>query len=640
MGLTSTEHATLLALAQTAVPPGRLLPGAGTSTVDRLSEGLERFPGAALTAYRGMVWALEAQSLARTRTRFDRLPFGRRLELLERLESSEATRLLLRGLLVPLKLAYFDDPQVHRALHCRFEVDRPTLEPARWREQMSSAADLPDGTELECDVVVVGTGAGGAAAGLALARQGHAVLLVEEGGYFSRADFNGRPAEMMRRMYRKAGFTIAFGNTAIPIPLGMGVGGTTLINSGTCFRLPERTLSHWRDDFGLSEFTAERLAPFYEEVERLLEVGPSTARALGRPAELIARGCDALGYSHRPLFRNAPGCDGQGLCCFGCPTDAKRSTNVSLIPAALERGAQLLTGFRVEHVRVERERAVGLSGVADTPQGPRRLGVRAKAVVLSCGSLLTPVMLLKDGLANASDQVGRNLSVHPASAALGMYDEEVNAWNTVPQGYSIDEFHEEGILFEGGHVPLDLTASQLTQFGPAYTALVERYNRSLGFGFLVKDTSRGRVRVGKDGGPRVTYWLNDRDLSRIQRAFAILARVFFASGAKEVLPSVSGFQRLSSEADVDRFERARLSARQVDITAYHPLGTCRMGRDPLSSVVDTTHETHDIHNLFICDGSAVPSSLGVNPQMTIMAMAMRAADFIGRRLALRPPALS
>jgi hypothetical protein len=630
MPLSEAENAILRALAEAAIPPGQILPGAGPTTLARLADALDGMAPAASWAYRWMLWTLETQTAARMGTRFSALPLGGRLRAMERLERAEATRLLLRGLLLPLKLAHFDDPGVYAALGCRFSVDPPRAERPHWREQISSAGDLGDGTTLECDAVVVGTGAGGAAVAHALAEHGHAVLMLEEGEHYTRSDFTGRSLEMMRKLYRKGGLTCSFGNTIIPIPIGKGVGGTTLINSGTCFRLPESTLTHWRDDLGLEEFTADLLNPYYARVERMLEVAPSSARALGKPAELIARGCDALGYRHQPLVRNAPGCDGQGLCCFGCPTDAKRSTNVSFVPAALERGAQLLTGFTVDRVLLEGERAVGVAGTADG--GRVKLSVRANVVVLACGSLLTPAVLLRNGLANGSGEVGRNLSIHPASSAIALFDEETHAWNTVPQGYAIDEFHDEGILFEGSQAPLDITAAAMTSYGPSYVALMERFNHSLGFGFMVKDTSRGRVSLGRDGAPRITYWLNGRDLKTIQRAFGILARVFFAAGAREVYPTLAHFERLRSLGDVERMERARISARQVDITAYHPLGTCRMGRDPAASVVSTTNEAHDVLNLFICDGSAVPSSLGVNPQMTIMSLALRAADFIHRRL--------
>lgn len=614
--------------ASTVLPAGQVLPAAGAAAATRAAALIDKLPRAAQTGFHALLRSLDAQALVSFRTRFSQLPLGRRVEVLEALDANEATSLALRALLSPVKLGYFDDRTVFEALGCTYEVQRPkVLEHARWREQHVDAATLPEGETLECDVVIVGTGAGGAPLAHSLASQGHAVLLVEEGAFFTRKDFTGRSMEMMQTLYRQSGLTVAFGNTAIPIPIGKGVGGTTLINSGTCFRVPSSVLASWRTS-GLGEFTDDALAPHYEAVEKFLEVGPSSKAALGKPAELIAKGCDALGYSHHALKRNAPGCDGQGLCCFGCPTDAKRSMNVSYVPAALDKGAQLLTGFKVERVLTERGVATGVTGTA---QG-KPLTVRAKVVVVSCGSLMTPVLLERSGLAKTSGQLGRNLSIHPASAAIGLFEESVNPSRTVPQGYAIDEFASEGLYFEGGTTPADLSAVALAGFGPSFTAFMEQFDHTFGFGFMVKDTSRGRVTANRDGTPSISYWLNDHDLAQVRRGFGILARVYFAAGAKEVRVPVRGHERLRSLNDVQALEQARFAARHVDLTAYHPLGTARMGIDPLASVVDGTHETHDVTNLFVVDGSAVPSSLGVNPQLTIMAMALRAARFVGQRL--------
>ena len=628
--LTPSERSQLELLAATALPAGRVLPGANAATVRRLEDFLGELPPSVLAGYRKLILALDAQALLQTRTRFNKLAFGRRVDVLESLENGETTRLLLRGLLAPLKIAHFDDPSVYAALGCRYGVDPPLkLERARWQDQVLDASTLPEGEDLECDVVVVGTGAGGAPMAKALAERGHAVLLVEEGPLFTRKDFTGRPVQMMKQMYRNGGATVTFGNTAIPVPIGRGVGGTTLINSGTCFRLPPEVLAAWRAG-GLSAFTPDALTPFYEEAEAVIGVGPSTAAALGAPARIIARGCDALGYSHHALMRNAPGCDGQGLCCFGCPTDAKRSTNVSYVPLALERGAQLVTGLRIEKVLTQRDAAVGVTGV--TTSGGRKVTVRAKVVVLACGTLNTPALLERSGLCGTSGQLGKNLSIHPASGGLGVFDEEVNAARTVPQGYAIDEFKDEGLYFEGGQVPLDLTAASLSGSGPSFVSLMERFNQSFNFGFMVKDTSRGRVSGGAHGEPTMRYFVNEHDRALLQRGFSILSRVYFAAGAREVRLPVLGFDRLRNLDDVARLEQAKVPVRHMDLTAYHPLGTARMGVAPLSSVVDETNEAHDVHHLFISDGSAVPSSLGVNPQLTLMAMSLRAAGFVHRRL--------
>lgn len=633
-GLSAGERAQLELLARTALTPGQLLPGADATTVTLAEALVGSLPPGWRDGYRRLLLALDAQALLQFRRAFATLPLGKRLEVLGALERGEASRLALRGLLTPLKLAYFDDPRVYEALGCRYAVSPPVLrERPRWRDQVMDAAQLPPGEVVECEVVVVGTGAGGAPLAARLAERGHAVLLVEEGQLFTRADFTGRPVEMLRTLYRQGGATIAFGNTAIPIPIGRGVGGTTLVNSGTCFRPPASVLERWRAD-GLTGFTEGALEPYFAEVEAELGVGPSSPEALGAAARIIARGCDALGYSHHPLARNAPGCDGQGLCCFGCPTDAKRSTNVSWVPRALDRGAQLVTGLRVERVLVEGDTAVGVEGVVASTDGvgTRRVTVRARVVVLAAGSLLTPVLLEQSGLCGGSGQLGRNLSIHPASAGLGVFDESVQPTRAVPQGYAVDEFKHDGLYFEGGQTPVDLTAATLTGFGPSFMALMEQFDRTLTFGFMVKDTSRGRVRPGPGGAPRITYSVGEADRARLQRGFGLLARIFFAAGAREVHLPILGHERLQGLADVERLEAAKVPARHMDLTAYHPLGTARLGADPLTSVVGPEHEAHEVLNLFVSDGSAVPSSLGVNPQVTLMALALRAADAVHRRL--------
>ena len=260
--------------------------------------------------------------------------------------------------------------------------------------------------------------------------------------------------------------------------------------------------------------------------------------------------------------------------------------------------------------------------------------MKARVVVLACGSLLTPVLLLEQGLANGSGQVGRNLSIHPASAAVGIFDQPTHAWRSVPQGYSIDEFHDEGILFEGANAPLDLSGAAINALGPAFIALMERYDHSLGFGFMVKDSSRGPGAGGPAGRCRSSPTGSTREdvaphAAGLRHPRARLLRGGRPRGAALRWAASTG---CATSPTSRRSSAPSLAARQIDVTAYHPLGTCRMGKDAQTSVVDTTHETHDVLNLYVVDGSSVPSSLGVNPQMTIMAMALRAAGFIDQRL--------
>jgi choline dehydrogenase-like flavoprotein len=326
--------------------------------------------------------------------------------------------------------------------------------------------------------------------------------------------------------------------------------------------------------------------------------------------------------------RNAPDCDGKGVCCFGCPTDAKRSTNVSYVPLALRAGAELFYAARAERVLLEHDRAVGVEASAMMASGQlRRLTIRARAVVVACGALTTPGFLQRQRLANRSGELGKNLSIHPATGGAGLFDEDISGFNAIPQGYAIEEFHDEGLLFEGATTPLDMSMAASPFLGPRLIELAERYDRIAPFGFMVEDTSRGRVRQIR-GRPVITYMLNDRDVGRLKRGHEILARVMFAAGASRVYPMINGFEELASEADLDRLRRAKLRARDFDVTAYHPLGTARMGRDPQRSVVGPDHRVHDVPGLYVVDGSVMPSSLAVNPQLTIMAMATLAAEHI------------
>jgi hypothetical protein len=253
-------------------------------------------------------------------------------------------------------------------------------------------------------------------------------------------------------------------------------------------------------------------------------------------------------------------------------------------------------------------------------------------VVVACGSLMTPLLLEKNGVGTASGELGRNLSIHPAVFSMALYDEVIDGSHSIPQGYSIEEFHDEGLLFEGVFAPLDLGAASFTMFGPKLISVLEQYNHLAGFGFMIEDTSRGRVRPGPGGRPLVTYWMNRHDVARMKRGVEILARVFFAGGARSVLSLVHGFDELRSLDDVERFRRAKVTARDFEISAYHPLGTARMGANPKKSVVGPDFQVHDSPGVYIADGSVVPSSPAVNPQLTIMAMATRAAESIGDEL--------
>jgi choline dehydrogenase-like flavoprotein len=621
-----------LAISEAAMPSGGLLPGGGAATIDRLEAFLPAMGDDFGRAFEGGLWTVEGSTIATRGRAFSALPIADRTAVLEAWTASGSryARWLLRAILTPLKLAHFNDAAMFAHVGCRQDRDVPARnEPQRWMQKVTDGRAVSEDLELECEVVVVGTGAGGAAAAYELARRGRAVLLLEAGDFHQRASFDGRAATAFPRHYIGRGTTFAIGNVAAGVWAGRGVGGSTTINSGTCYRAPDHTLQRWASRYGLGMLSGDALAPYYDRVEDMLGVAPVAREHLGGSARVVARGADLLGLAHHPLRRNAPGCDGQGVCCFGCPTGAKRSTDVSYVPEALKLGAELVTGAEVLHVDVIEGRARGVT--ARLASG-KTLRVRADAVIVAGGALLTPLLLRRSGVCTRSGWLGKNLSIHPASKVLALFSESIDPSIGVPQSLGIDTYAHEGLMLEGAAVPLDVAALGIPWVGRRFMDLMGGYPNLATFGFMIQDKSRGTVHAGPGGVPVIRYDMSAADVARMQRGFEILSEIFLLAGAERVLPMIAGCDEIRGVDDLERLRRMKLSAGDFEVTAYHPLGTCRMGVDPARSCVGPDGEAHDTEGLFVADGSAIPSSLGVNPQLTIMALALRTAEHVDARL--------
>jgi choline dehydrogenase-like flavoprotein len=271
-------------------------------------------------------------------------------------------------------------------------------------------------------------------------------------------------------------------------------------------------------------------------------------------------------------------------------------------------------------------------GVTATLASGRKLTVKAEAVIVAGGALMTPLLLARSGVCGGSGFLGRNLSIHPATSVMAEMSDAVDMSRGIPQSYSIESFADEGLMFEGSSTPIDITSLAIPFVGKKLTAMLDRYRHLASFGLMVQDHGRGRVYAGPGGSPIVRYDLAPRDRLLIQRGVALLSEVYLEAGAKRVFPFVHRFDELRSRSDIQRFAAAKTQAGDFAIAAFHPLGTCRAGTDPRRSCVSPDQEAHDTASLYVCDGSVMPSSLGVNPQLTIMAMALRAAEGIDARL--------
>ena len=479
------------------------------------------------------------------------------------------------------------------------------------------------------DVVVIGSGAGGAVVARELAARGRDVVLVEEGSFLTGKDFTGDPRSMIDLLYRNRGLTGALGRPTIPIPLGRCVGGTTTINSGTCYRAPEFVLEEWAERHGVAGMREPALRPYFERVERELGVRPVPDEIYGRNSRLFERGAAALGYAGARIPRNERGCLGTGVCAFGCPQDAKQAMHVSYVPRALTEGARLFTRCRVDRVLLSAGRAIGVVGrfvdAAERDTG-HELRVLARQVVVACGALLTPALLERSRVPDASGMRGRNLHIHPATRVGALFDEEVRGWEEVPQAYNVHQFTSDGIFIQGQFVPPAMEAPVLPGVGTAHKERMARYARLGSFGALISDQSAGRVRAGRGRWPQVTYRLGSADARKLARAVGITAEIFFAGGAAEVYSGVHSRPVLRSIDEARALQGASLPASDFEMMAFHPQGTARMGEDPRAAVTDSVGRVHGTPGLWVGDASLFPSSCRVNPQITIMAIATRVAE--------------
>ena len=490
--------------------------------------------------------------------------------------------------------------------------------------------------EMDADIAVIGSGAGGAVVSKELAELGYNVVIIEEGRYFTREDFNLNPLESILKMYRQAGQSLAIGTPLFLLPLGCTVGGTTTINSGTCLRMPRRVLKRWQLSYGLTDIDETEMDLLYKAVEEFLFVKRADPETAGKNAQIFLEAAQKMGLSGGWLPRNAKDCEGFGVCAFGCPSDAKQSMNVSYIPAALAAGATLLSRCRAERIIINKDGcATGVSAIALDPS-PAEIKIHARIVVLAAGAIYSPYLLLKQKIGNSSGQVGLNLHIHPCVSTIAELDRRLDNPKGIPQSSYIDEFAADDIMLEGGTMPPGIHAMNLPLSGRKHRLHMNSYPYTGIFGGMISETgSGGTVTVSpllKDR-PLVRYRFRGADLNKAKFAVSLMARIWFAAGARKVYTPIAGFSEITGARQLADLERARLKPSDFDaLTAYHPMGTCRMGADAKYSVVKSSCESWDVERLYIVDGSIIPTSLGVNPQLTIMALAMRAAGIIDERL--------
>jgi choline dehydrogenase-like flavoprotein len=512
----------------------------------------------------------------------------------------------------------------------------PADPPARTIEPTEVQGD----TTLECDVVVVGSGAGGGTAAAVLAAAGLDVVVVEAGRYFSERDFDGAELSGFDRLYVNGG-GMASADASVGLLAAQGLGGTTLVNYTFSFRPPDALRREWAAEHGVETVLGDG---FDESVDAVWErIGVNAEHSLpSRRDESIREGMDKLGWDWEVMQRNVRGCTAEvcRLCHYGCQLGAKQSTLKTWLQDAYDAGARILVQTRAERVVTENGAARGVEAV--TAAG-HRVTVRARAVVSACGALHTPALLSRSGV--TSKALGKHLRLHPVLVIWGQFDEQVRPWEgMLASTYSDQDMDMDGKGYGVKYEHVATPPSILLSFSPwrggrEHAQLMQALPYTGGLGVLLRDHGVGEVRTGRDGEPIVRYKLAPADVEHMRRGVRGAAQVVEAMGARRVFSSHSRWVSFEPgvRGDLDSFmgdaDACGWGAGQAQMVSFHIMGSARMGGSPADSVCDPTGEVWGTPGLYVLDASAFPTASGVNPMVTIEALAHMNARALAAKLA-------
>jgi choline dehydrogenase-like flavoprotein len=566
---------------------------------------------------------------------FHRMPPERRLAVLRgwahsRLAPKRAGFQALKRL---TQVAYYGWPVRNGTGHPAWSAagyPGPLPQPVTGLEPFPTHSIAAD-TTLDCDAVIVGSGPGGGVAAALLAEAGRTVVVLDKGPNPGARDLTHVEGEALGSYYLDHGLMMTHSGS-LPILAGSCLGGGSVINYTTSFKLPDATRTEWAERSSLTLFTSARFTEALDRVWARIGAG-RTWSTPGCRDQVFERGLRALGWHVDVMDRAVRDCrEGLecGYCGYGCRHDAKTAS--SYLRDAAAAGARLIPDCEVSRVVIERGRATGVEGVVRAADGRRHvLRVRARAVIVACGTIYTPAVLARSGLGNPN--IGRGLRLHPGTGVIGFFPERIEPWSGTIQTRYSDQFADldgrgYGAKLETVPIHFAMPASALGWEHPRQMKEDLARLGHLGMvGILLRDRDPGRVVVGRDGRPRAHYELSAYDVRHVRRAVRGAAELLAAAGATEIVsvqtppararPGGAGWlERFGADADRRGYTRGRMS-----YITFHQMGTCAMGRYPQTSVVGETGETHDVRGLYVADSSAFVTSSGVNPMVTIMAIA-------------------
>jgi len=510
-----------------------------------------------------------------------------------------------------------------------------------------NATTLQQDIVIDADVIIVGTGAGGGTSAEIFAQAGLRVVMVEDGPLKTSTDFKMNEVEAYQTLYQDNGAR-ATKDAAISILQGRAVGGTTVINWTSSFRTPTPTLEHWSQAHGITGLGEKDMAPWFELMERRLNVGKWIVPPNKNNAHL-QQGCEKMGWDWKTIPRNVKGCWDLGYCGMGCPTNAKQSMLVTTIPGALKNNAQLIYRARAEKFNFTGDQVSSVTCTALADDGIQTTGktltLRGKYFISAAGAINGPGLLLRSKTPDPYQLIGKRTFIHPVVASFAVMPGEVAPYYGAPQSIYSDHFQWKdgsigpmGFKLEVPPLHPALTSAWQGLHGEALLKEMQHLPNMHASLALLRDgfseeSQGGSVELRSDGSPVLDYQPNDYFWDGARRAHLAMGEAQFAVGADRVKPLhmdgkyANNFNALKTQIDSLLYKNQRVS-----ISTAHLMGGCTMGGDEKTSVTDNTGRHHQLENLYVFDGSLFPTSIGANPQLSIYGLTAKLATDLTKKI--------
>lgn len=579
---------------------------------------------------------------------FSNLPQGEREALLTRWATSPVAlqRKAFQGIKrLALFMTYTNPSDDNRQTHDIWrDIEYPGVPGGNPdAEQAIQPTRITSDETLTCDVLIVGSGAGGGVVADELSAAGYDVIVAEKGGYYTEADFDGNEYTAHQRLFEKNG-ALTTADTAMIVLAGKALGGGTIVNWNTSFATPEHVLREWADDYGIRDAVQPAWQASLDAVLARSHVNTDESQ-LNANNQKLETGCRALGYHVEPIARNVKGCEECGFCNYGCAFGAKQSTVKTYLRDAHARGTRILVEADVRRILHQHGQTTGAALEVSASNGTRRLvTVKARAVVISAGSLHTPALLMRSGLENPN--IGKNLHLHPTTSIISEFPESIHMWRGVPQSRVSKQFSNldgkgYGVTLEVAPAHPGLTAATLPWIGARdYRGMVGAMGRMANMIAITRDYHSGQIKLDRAGEPILDYRLHPYDAKHLMRGILEALKIHHAAGATKIYSPHNDGQRFvptGKDADFVRFlrqvEDVGLKPNNYPLFSAHQMSTARMAASPKQGAIKPTGESWEVRNLFVADGSALPTATGVNPMMSIMGISHYIAQHIKQALA-------